>query len=144
MDTTSGGFTHYVAEHSYRPPMEFIEAVMRCPEYGSPAFEAALTEANASKLPPLLADPWPAVAGDEVSFVDLRLVMQAIADYLQRHPDAVDTVEGIAQSWLAGCKFTRPAVERALTGLVQRRVLHARIGPDGLSVYSAARRSSPG
>jgi hypothetical protein len=137
------GVTHYVAVHSYLPPLEFIEAVMRCPEYGSPAFEAALTEANAGVLPPLLAEPWPAATGDGVSFVDLILVTAAIADYLQHHPDAADTVEGIANGWLAG-DYARPAVERALSELVQRRVLHARIGPDGSAVYSAARQSSPG
>ena len=50
------GIPHYVAAHWYLPPTEFIEAVMRCPEYGSTAFEAALTEANGGVVPPLLVD----------------------------------------------------------------------------------------
>lgn len=121
-------------------PLEFIEAVMRCPEYGSPAFEAALTEANAGVLPPLLADAWPAAAGDGVSFADSILVTAAIAHYLQYHPDAADTVAGIANGWLAG-DCARPAVEQALTGLVQCGLLQARIKPDGTAVYSSARRA---
>lgn len=136
------GVTHYVAVHAYRPPLEFIEAVMRCPEYGSPAFEAALTEANAGVLPPLLADPWPAAAGEGVSFVDVILVTAMIEDYLQHHPDAADTVEGIANRWLAG-DYARPAVEQALTGLVQGGLLQACIEPDGTALYSSARRAPP-
>ena len=122
--------------------LEFIEAVMRCPEYGSPAFEAALTEANAGVLPPLLAEPGPTAAGEGVSVVDSILVTAEIAHYLQHHPDAADTVEGIANGWLTG-EYARPAVEQALTGLVQGGLLQACIEPDGTAVYSSARRAPP-
>jgi hypothetical protein len=40
------GFLHYIKEHSYLPPAEFIRAVEACPPYGSDAYEAALREAN--------------------------------------------------------------------------------------------------
>jgi hypothetical protein len=33
---------HYIETHSYRPPDEFIEAVLACPPQGSDEFQAAL------------------------------------------------------------------------------------------------------
>ena len=47
-----GGIVHYVEAHAYLPPPEFIEAVMRCPAYGSPEFQEALRLANAGHPPP--------------------------------------------------------------------------------------------
>ena len=138
-----GGVPHYVATHRYRPPMEFIEAVMRCPEYGSPAYEAAVTAANGGVLPPLLTSRWIRRAGDapgNVSSEELRSVSGAISDYLARHPAAEDTAEGVAQGWLAG-RAGRPAVDRALLMLVQRRVLRVSVREDGSQVYSAARQA---
>jgi len=49
-----GMITHYVGDHGYRPPTEFIDAVMNCPDYGSPAYCSALRAANADHAPPLL------------------------------------------------------------------------------------------
>jgi len=49
-----GGIVHYVEEHAYVPPQDFIEAVMRCPNYGSPAFQQALRLSNAGNLPPMV------------------------------------------------------------------------------------------
>ena len=48
-----GGIPHYVEFHAYLPPQLFIDAVMLCPEYGSPAYCEALRIANAGKVPPL-------------------------------------------------------------------------------------------
>lgn len=48
-----GGIVHYVHEHAYRPPREFMDAVLRCPEIGSPAYLAALRSANGGAEPPL-------------------------------------------------------------------------------------------
>ena len=49
-----GMITHYVGDHHYRPPDEFIQSVLRCPDYGSPAYCIALRAANAGSPPPLL------------------------------------------------------------------------------------------
>jgi len=48
-----GGVVHYVEDHAYLPPAGFIEAVLRCPSHGSPAFEEALRLSNAGKPPPM-------------------------------------------------------------------------------------------
>lgn len=44
---------HYIGDHGYHPPDEFIAAVMRCPEYGSPSYCDALQAANVGIPPPL-------------------------------------------------------------------------------------------
>jgi hypothetical protein len=49
-----GMITHYIGDHSYLPPEGFIRAVLTCPDYGSPAYHAALLVANSDKQPPLL------------------------------------------------------------------------------------------
>lgn len=46
--------THYVAAHDYLPPEGFVRAVMRCPDYASSAYCAALRTANADTAIPLL------------------------------------------------------------------------------------------
>src|SRR5438874_9017018 len=33
---------HYVDAHQYRPPEEFVEAVLECPDLGTPAYAAAV------------------------------------------------------------------------------------------------------
>ena len=48
-----GGIVHYVESHEYLPPQEFIEAVLRCPAYGSAAFQQALRSANRDQPVPL-------------------------------------------------------------------------------------------
>ncbi len=37
-----GMIVHYIQAHHYRPPDEFIEAVLNCPPQGSPAFMQAM------------------------------------------------------------------------------------------------------
>ena len=49
-----GMITHYVGDHSYSPPESFIQAVLACPDYGSPAYCSALRASNADQPPPLL------------------------------------------------------------------------------------------
>lgn len=49
-----GAIVHYVGIHRYSPPVEFISAVMDCPDYGSPAFCDALRKANGDYPSPLL------------------------------------------------------------------------------------------
>jgi hypothetical protein len=47
------GIVHHIEAHSYLPPSEFIEAVERCPDYGSPAFYEAVRASNCGEPPPL-------------------------------------------------------------------------------------------
>src|SRR5262249_31720659 len=49
-----GGIKHYVSEHSYLPPLQFIEAVFACPQVDSPEFQKALQISNAGIAIPLL------------------------------------------------------------------------------------------
>ena len=48
-----GMITHYVSDHGYQPPEEFVTAVLRCPEHGSADYCAALQAANLDSPPPL-------------------------------------------------------------------------------------------
>jgi hypothetical protein len=139
------GIPHYVAAHGYRPPTEFIEAVMRCPEYGSIAYEAALTEANGGVVPPLLVGRWAAAVRESagsVSSEELQSARSGISDYLAQHPEAEDTADGVEQCWLAG-SASRPAVERALEALVKRGQVCVSVREDGSRVYSTARQAPP-
>jgi hypothetical protein len=47
-----GGIVHYVEAHSYLPPREFIDAVLRCPDCSSSEFRDALCAANGGAIPP--------------------------------------------------------------------------------------------
>jgi hypothetical protein len=49
-----GGVGHYVEVHSYRPPQEYVDAVLSCPAYGSGEFCDALRTANSGQSVPLL------------------------------------------------------------------------------------------
>jgi hypothetical protein len=44
------GIVHYISAHWYRPPDEFIEAVMACPGMGSAEYGAALVANGAPEL----------------------------------------------------------------------------------------------
>ena len=48
-----GGISHYVSDHSYKPPQSFIDAVLQCPDYGSAAYCDVLKEVNHVIDPPL-------------------------------------------------------------------------------------------
>lgn len=47
------GIVHYIEEHSYEPPKEFVEAALRCPDCRSEAYRAALCATNAGVAAPL-------------------------------------------------------------------------------------------
>jgi hypothetical protein len=51
-----GGIIHYIERHSYLPPTEFIEAVLRCPDLRSEEYYEALYAANNDKVPPLKSE----------------------------------------------------------------------------------------
>jgi hypothetical protein len=49
-----GGIVHYIEEHSYLPPPEFVKAVLRCPDCGTDEYLKALRKANRETDPPLV------------------------------------------------------------------------------------------
>lgn len=67
---------------------------------------------------------------------------EAIRRYLQAHPHASDTVDGVLKWWLAPQQFTLTAeqVREALERLVAERIMARRTLPDGTVIYAAAQR----
>ena len=47
------GIRHYIEVHSYLPPSTFVDAVMRCTDYGSPAYFDSLRTVNNGERPPI-------------------------------------------------------------------------------------------
>jgi hypothetical protein len=72
-------------------------------------------------------------------------VVQAVAAdigrYLQRYPNAADTVEGIARWWLGGrCHENElRRVQQAIAVLVERGLMQKQTLPDGAEIYRAGR-----
>jgi predicted transcriptional regulator len=66
-----------------------------------------------------------------------------ILDYLMRHPDAKDTVEGITQWWLLEQRIQRtlPEVEAALAELVERGLVNRYQQRDGRIRYRWSRQN---
>jgi phosphatidylserine/phosphatidylglycerophosphate/cardiolipin synthase-like enzyme len=71
---------------------------------------------------------------------------EAIRRYLQAHPHASDTVDGVLRWWLAPQEFTLPTerVREALERLVAEGIAVRRTLPDGTVIYAAAQRRPPG
>ncbi len=67
-------------------------------------------------------------------------VVQAIRDYLTRHPEAADSPEGIARWWLSGAGVGASVadVRAALDCLVEQGIVSSRQLPDGGQIYGAA------
>ncbi len=72
----------------------------------------------------------------------LRGLAEEILDYLKNHPQAQDTVEGIAKWWLLeqGKREKSTAVKKALAELEARGMVSQCIGQDGRIYYAAKRR----
>lgn len=49
-----GGIVHYIEVHSYLPPQEFVEAVLRCPDFDTKEYRDELRRANRDVDPPLV------------------------------------------------------------------------------------------
>jgi hypothetical protein len=69
---------------------------------------------------------------------DVQEVESAVQRYLEAHPNAFDTVEGIRTWWLAGLEPTPAAVQAALDRLVERGIAVEKPLPDGRIGYAAA------
>jgi hypothetical protein len=48
-----GGIVHYVRDHSYSPPLEFIDAALRCSDCQTDEYQRELIRANQGREPPL-------------------------------------------------------------------------------------------
>jgi hypothetical protein len=73
-----------------------------------------------------------------------RLVLE-IRRYLQAHPRAADSAEGIATWWIAGAQHSGlDAVESALERLVGTGEIRKQVLPDGKTVYAGATARRPG
>lgn len=67
----------------------------------------------------------------------IEWITTLLAAYWRRHPNAADTVEGVAW-WIPELASESPAlVVRALDVLVARKVAHKRQRADGTVIYSA-------
>jgi hypothetical protein len=71
---------------------------------------------------------------------DVDDIARDLERYVDRHPAAADTVDGIARWWLAGpVQPPLGDVETALDLLIRRGVLSRRALPDGNTLYARAR-----
>ncbi len=66
-----------------------------------------------------------------------RELIEAILAYLARHPQAADSVDGVARWWLArlGQTVLRDQVEQALNTMVELGLLRHFELPDGSVIY---------
>ena len=69
-----------------------------------------------------------------------EIITQQVLMYLKLHPDASDTVEGIAHWWLRLDLADAEALAAALDGLVESGLLERVSGSDGRLRYRKAKR----
>ncbi len=69
-------------------------------------------------------------------------IAEQILSYLNSHPDASDTLEGIVKWWLMQQKIelAKADVEKALELLVSKHLAHKHIYPDGSIHYSIMKK----
>jgi Fe2+ or Zn2+ uptake regulation protein len=70
--------------------------------------------------------------------VQQRIVIQAVLDYLVRHPSAADSAEGVARWWLMDLSEpVQPgAVKLALESMVRQGLLRTATLADGSTLYA--------
>lgn len=75
---------------------------------------------------------------------DVERVAEAIRAYLAKHPDAADSVEGVARWWLPviGLLADIESTEAALVLLARRGLVQRLRAPDGRVMYSRAEQFS--
>ena len=70
----------------------------------------------------------------------VRVIAASLRDYITRHPDAADSIEGIRRWWLPQSLVASSAeVQSALDELVAAGVLNRRPLPDRGTLYSGRR-----
>ena len=77
----------------------------------------------------------------QASISALEGLCREILDYFQTHPNAADTVEGIANWWLPRQRYetTRARIQLALDRLVAEGLVEAKLLADGAMVYRSCR-----
>lgn len=75
----------------------------------------------------------------------LREVETAVLAYLQKHPEAADTLDGIVSWWLPQQRYEtdRERIERVLSELVTHGKLRCEQLPGGAVLYALNRPGSP-
>lgn len=75
----------------------------------------------------------------EQSNADMEIETAVLA-YLDRHPNAADTLDGIANWWLPQQRYitAQVRIQAVLQKLVSRGVLQLRRLPDGAALYTRA------
>lgn len=65
-------------------------------------------------------------------------IEEAVLSFLDRHPQAADTLEGIAEWWLPQQRYVtaQARIEAVLQQLVNRGALQMRRLPDGTAIYT--------
>lgn len=53
-----GRIDHFIESHQYLPPIEFIEALLNCPDPNTEAYALALYISNGNCRPPLFPEKW--------------------------------------------------------------------------------------
>ncbi len=68
---------------------------------------------------------------------DVAILAERVMEYLEAHPDAADSLDGIAQWWLgSGDRGADPAaVQQALDRLVRQRTVEQVTMVDGRVIY---------
>ena len=71
---------------------------------------------------------------------DVRRVASEIERYLERHPNAMDTLEGIAKWWISQQRYEEAlrTVHMALDYLVTKKEVSRQILSNGESIYKRA------
>lgn len=67
---------------------------------------------------------------------EIHQAIRTILAYLVAHPDAKDTIEGIAQWWAPSYAGSAEAVRRGVEELTRRGWLSVRTGGTGVRLYS--------
>ena len=75
---------------------------------------------------------------------DAEHIAEEILLYLQSHPDAADSLEGIVQWWLLRQRYLRGLnqVQTALDSLMHQGLLEKTTNADGTIIYAAAKKLS--
>ena len=53
-----GAIDHYITEHMYKPPEEFLNALLRCPNPASSEYDDTLEKSNGGQSPPFQRNNW--------------------------------------------------------------------------------------
>jgi hypothetical protein len=85
----------------------------------------------------VLTDCFAGSAMSDKSDDDVQAVAIEIVRYLREHAEAADTVEGVARWWLTRQRYEEAVatVERAISLLVDGRMVERHTLPDGTAVY---------